>query len=368
MRRFVHESNGSRQPDDVVASTSTATQTIAVYGDSLPLPEGWFFIATRKEIEKDRLLEKKWLDDDIVLWCNEEGEIAVAHSFCAHMGSKLGPSVGGQLCNGNIVCPFHGFAYDVSGQCVATPNAPSPVNARLRMIETYEWEGMVFGWWSGVGRPAQWRIPDFQYPTDGWTSLQFQSFFLNGHPQDTAENSVDVNHFRYIHGYDDVYLTEEPVVDGALLRTAFRFCRKTRLFGVSSQFEVSATVHVCGLGCSYVEIREETIGIDARFWVLTTPIDQKTINVILCNQIASLADPKRFFVGLGFLPTGLRSWAMNCLLSRWQKNDVEDDVVIWGTKAYQPKPVLSRTDGAIMMYRRYCEQFYPQETHNAENR
>ena len=35
------------------------------------------------------------------------------------------------------------------------------------------------------------------------------------------------------------------------------------------------------------------------------------------------------------------------------------DVVIWERKQYRPRPRLSRADGEIGLYRRYCEQFYP---------
>ena len=38
---------------------------------------------------------------------------------------------------------------------------------------------------------------------------------------------------------------------------------------------------------------------------------------------------------------------------------VRQDVTIWENKRYQPLPILSRSDGEIMTYRKYCEQFYP---------
>ncbi len=86
-----------------------------------PFPEGWYFIASRETIESKRLFRKTWLGEEIVIWCNEDGDVCVADATCPHLGSDLGPEAGGRVRNGCLVCPFHGFEYDVTGQCVATP-------------------------------------------------------------------------------------------------------------------------------------------------------------------------------------------------------------------------------------------------------
>ncbi len=89
-----------------------------------PFPEGWYFVASRQFITKKKLIQKTWLGQEIVAWCDTEGRICVAESVCPHLGSELGPEVGGKVRNGCLVCPFHGFEYDASGQCVATPPLP----------------------------------------------------------------------------------------------------------------------------------------------------------------------------------------------------------------------------------------------------
>ena len=73
-----------------------------------------------------RLIQKQWLGQDIVAWSDNEGTICVAQSVCPHLGSSLGPAAGGRVRDGHLVCPFHGFTYDVAGNCVATPYAEPP--------------------------------------------------------------------------------------------------------------------------------------------------------------------------------------------------------------------------------------------------
>lgn len=45
-----------------------------------PFPEGWYFVADRRSITKQRLIQKQWLGQDIIAWCDDEGTICVARS------------------------------------------------------------------------------------------------------------------------------------------------------------------------------------------------------------------------------------------------------------------------------------------------
>ena len=101
-------------------------------------PEGWYFVANRQAVLKSKLIQKTWMGTNIVVWCDEEGHICVAESVCPHLGSDLGPATGGRVRDGRILCPFHGFEYDATGQCVATPFAAPPRNARLRVFQTQD--------------------------------------------------------------------------------------------------------------------------------------------------------------------------------------------------------------------------------------
>ena len=326
-----------------------------------PFPEGWYFITDRKSILKKKLIRKTWMGEEIIAWCDAEGQICVAEAVCPHMGSNLGPDVGTRVRNGCLVCPFHGFEYDASGQCVATPYAPAPKTARLKTYETREILGLVFAWWGSGGRRPQWHLPDEPPTGPDWSELALGYFQFPGHPQETAENSVDLAHLRYIHGYDNVHQVGEVSIDGIHLLSCFDFTRNRKFAGmIDNIYDVSAVTHLYGVGYSYVEIYEKTIGMDARLWVLTTPIDDIHVELVLVSQMGELRKPKRPIVGLRFIPMKLRHRIMNRIMLRAQIQDVRQDVIIWGKKQYWPHPRLSRSDGEVMTYRRYCRQFYPE--------
>ena len=324
-----------------------------------PFPEGWFFVATRQSILKEKLIQKTWLGKDIVAWCDGKGRICVAEAVCPHLGADLGPAGGAVVRNGCLVCPFHGFEYDATGQCVATPFAPAPKSAKLKVYETRELLGMVFAWWGIDGRPAQWNLHADPPVGPEWSELEFRSVRFAGHPQETTENSVDLAHLRYVHGYASVSRVGPVSVDGAFLKSCFDFRRSQRVAGiVDIVFDVSAITEIYGLGYSFVNIREHSIGMDSRLWVLATPVDGTLIEVTLVGQVREIRKPKRPIVGLRFLPLSLRARMMNKVILSAQKRDVLQDVVIWGRKQYRSRPRLCQSDGEIGMFRRYCSQFY----------
>ncbi len=325
-----------------------------------PFPEGWYFVAERKAIERSGLLQRTWLGNQVVAWCNDAGDVCVAEAVCPHLGADLSPDAGGRVRNGCLVCPFHGFEYDSTGRCVATPYAPPPKSARLRVFETTEIAGMILAW-HGIGdRPPQWQIPALPPRGHDWSELEIRSIRFAGHPQETTENSVDLGHLRYVHGYDSVGRVGPLVIEGACLKGSFDF-KRTRAFAGQEifKYDVSAVSSIHGLGYSIVDIREHSIGIDSRLWVLATPIDGTDIEVTLVSQVRLLKSPKRPIAGMRFLPVRLRTWILNKILISAQRHDVMQDVVIWRRKTFRTRPLLCRSDGEIMKFRRYCEQFYP---------
>ncbi|MDE0196539.1 MAG: Rieske 2Fe-2S domain-containing protein [bacterium] len=333
-----------------------------------PFPEGWYFLASRRAVEKARLIQKTWMGESIIIWCDHDGRICVAESHCPHLGADLGPEAGGRVRDGRLVCPFHGFEYDTGGQCVATPFSAPPRATRLRVFETTEVLGLIFAWWGTGGRAPQWDLLLGPLDQTGWSALSVQTLRFPGHPQETAENAVDLAHFRYVHGYHKVDRLEPVLVDGHYLQSRFDFASIRRIAGLAvSTLEFTATTHVHGLGCSFVEVREHTIPFDMRFWVLATPVDGRLIDVSLATQVGELRGLRRRVAGLGFLPLPLRAPVMNRILARMQKRDVLQDVTIWSRKKHRTRPRLARSDGEIMQFRAYCRQFYPDPTGDSHN-
>ncbi len=332
-----------------------------IYAPTLdPFPEGWYYVASRKDVLKSRLIQKTWMGQNVVVWCDDDGHICVADAVCPHLGADLGPAAGGCIRNGRLVCPFHGFEFNSTGQCAATPYADPPRTATLRVYETQEVLGLIFAWWGLGGRKRQWSLPDEPPDQAGWTDLSIRTLSFPGHPQETTENSVDLGHLRYVHGYDSVGRSARLSIDGPLLESSFEFSSSQTIAKIGKiTLHVAARASIYGLGYSFVEIHEKSIGMDTRLWVLATPVDGTLIDLTLVSQVREIRKPRRWVAGLGFLPVKMRAPIMNKVMAEFQRQDVLKDVVIWSNKQYRPRPRLCRSDGEIMPFRAYCAQFYP---------
>lgn len=325
-----------------------------------PFPDGWYFVEKLDKLRKRRLIEKVWMGQEIVAWCDDQGSYCVAKAFCPHMGSHLGPSTGGQIKDGCLVCPFHGFQYNIRGECVATPGAPPPTSARLILFGVVEIAGVLLAWWSSEGKPPSFQLP----PVDqtGWSTPRTQGFLLRTHPEFTCENAVDINHLAHVHGYYDHGPLGNVSVDGAHLESVFEFKRKVSVLGIGGlKIDAKAVTHLYGLGYSFVEIHERGLDMFTRLWILVTPIDGVWMELVMVSQVQQSKEQKGpVFLRLGFLPSKLRASVLTRVSLKRQIHDVKQDLLIWSHKSQVDRPILNRLDGEIMTYRRYCRQFYPE--------
>ncbi|MFX8289620.1 Rieske 2Fe-2S domain-containing protein, partial [Acinetobacter baumannii] len=73
------------------------------------------------------------LGQDLVLW-RHSGRAVEWLDLCIHRGARLSL---GRVTNGELVCPYHGWRYDLDGTCTLLPAQPkTPIPARA-CAETY---------------------------------------------------------------------------------------------------------------------------------------------------------------------------------------------------------------------------------------
>ena len=73
--------------------------------------------------------------------------------------------------------------------------------------------------------------------------------------------------------------------DGPCLESRFDFKSTRKVAKIATiALDFSASTFVFGLGYSFVEIREHSVGMDMRLWVLATPVDGTLIDLTLVSQ------------------------------------------------------------------------------------
>ena len=316
-----------------------------------PFPASWYVACFSDEL-RSAPLTRRLCGREIVLWRSGDGVVAM-DAVCPHLGAHMGH--GGVVVDGCLRCPFHHFRFRPDGSCAGTPyGGKTPPAARATTFPAEEHSGMVLVWHHPGGEAPTWNVPAL--PADGFTPLRHATIPLAAHPQETAENSVDLGHFTVVHGYRRPRITDGPRVDGSHLGLTYELERSAgRLGGGRLSLRLEVDVH--GLGWSTVLCTTNGGGVVSRHWVLPRPTDAGRMEMQLA--IAVRLGPRAQRPGvLRWLPGGLATRAARRLIFHEYVRDVRQDRVFWEQKRYLRRPALAEGDGPIGAYRRYCRQFY----------
>jgi len=315
-----------------------------------PFPDGWYAVAFGTDVARGDVVPVRFMGTDRVLFRGASGEVAMLDAHCPHMGANL--AVGGRVEGDALRCPMHGFGFAADGRCVLTGyGTKPPPTCVARSTRVVELGGVVLASHAATGAPPAWEppAPDLR----GFTPLRTHTLKgLATHPQETTENSVDLGHFSYVHGYRDVELVDTVRADGPYLTTRYRMTRRGLVPG-TTPLRAEFTVHVHGLGYSYVEVDIPSHGLESRHFVLPTPTDAERLDLRLASCVRARTGALRA------MPLPVLDRTVGWLAARGYVADVRQDLAIWENKRYVPQPPLARGDGPVARYRSWTRQFYP---------
>ena len=120
------------------------------------------------------------------------------------------------------------------------------------------------------------------------------------------------------------------------------------------------TIHVWGLGFSYVDVDVVSHGFRARHLVLSTPTDGDHVDLHLGAMVTSSAP------GLRLVPQRLLDLTLGRAVLQGFLGDVRQDFEVWANKRYVHPPPLAQGDGPVGPYRRWARQFYGEDAVAAE--
>ncbi|HEU4702051.1 MAG TPA: Rieske 2Fe-2S domain-containing protein [Conexibacter sp.] len=311
-----------------------------------PYPDGWFAVAFAQELAPGRVLRRRFMGEDLVLYRTRRGVVRVVEPYCPHLGAHLGH--GGWVDGEEIVCPFHHFAFGTDGACVRTGYGTRPPAARLVRREVREVNGALLVWRHAGGAPPSWEVP--AQPVDDFPAPFRQLSTLVDHPQDVVENAVDLGHIGPVHGYRNVRLRRRFTPHGPSFAIAAAGERRMPLGGpLGIEFDI--VVH--GLGHLWVDATIPRLDTAATFQAMATPIDP--CRVELRYSVALRVGHEQHARS-----RLLASRLLTSLLGPLFRRDMERDFPIWQHKIYVDRPRLAKGDGPLPEFRRWARQFYSQ--------
>src|SRR6266852_144197 len=153
----------------------------------------------------------KLLGECLIAFRDTQGRLGLIEEFCAHRGVSLW--FGRNEENG-IRCPYHGWKYDVTGQCVDLPSEPEESgfrkNVKLKSYPCIEKAGIV---WAYLGPPALQPPP----PALEWAEVAPEQRFVSKRLQEcnflqAMEGGIDSSHVSWLHGGE---LNSDPLFKGS---------------------------------------------------------------------------------------------------------------------------------------------------------
>ena len=322
--------------------------------EALGFPSGWFVIAASTELEPGAVLARTFMGKELALYRSGSGAAHVLDAYCPHMGAHMGHC--GTVQGEALRCNFHGFCFDGSGTCVSTSyGSRPPPKAGVRSWPVHETGGVILVYYDAAGLRPAWQVPPLD--TQGWSPLRLHCFKLRGHPQEVAENSVDLGHLSVVHGFREVQLIGAPRLEGSLLHVHYKMKRDISTLSRVGAFELDFQIAAHGLGYSVVEVEIQPYGIRSRQFLFSTPTEPERMELRIGQSV------RNFHLFKGRLKLERRigaalADALSRLFLSMYRHDVTQDFELWRHKRYVAQPLLAKGDGPVGLYRKWTRQFY----------
>jgi phenylpropionate dioxygenase-like ring-hydroxylating dioxygenase large terminal subunit len=155
----------------------------------------WHVVAYAPDVEENKPVAVRLLEEDIVLWRANE-KLHAWRDLCLHRGTRLSL---GKVNACTLICPYHGWTYNEEGQCIhfpAHPDQKPPAKARVEVYHVQE----KYGWiWVCPGDPAH-DIPTFpQWNDTSFRKVHCGPYTMQASGPRAVENFLDVTHFPFVH-------------------------------------------------------------------------------------------------------------------------------------------------------------------------
>ncbi len=159
----------------------------------------WYPVSVAKELDHQNPTKfVRLLGENLVLFCDKTGRVGLLEDRCSHRGASL---VYGRVEERGIACAYHGWLYDVEGNCLEAP--PEPAESKFCHTvkhKAYRVKKFIGYYWAYLGPEPAPFIPkyDVWFRKDGRRSLTVQSM-LDCNWFQVMENTVDPAHLQILH-------------------------------------------------------------------------------------------------------------------------------------------------------------------------
>jgi phthalate 4,5-dioxygenase oxygenase subunit len=162
------------------------------------LRQYWQPVATSDEVSADSGPKiVKVMGEELVLFRDEQGRAGLLAKHCAHRGADLSF---GRIEAGGLRCLYHGWVFDVAGQCLEQPAEPRAAafcqRVKQQAYPLREAGGIIFAYLGDGEPPALPKLECLSAPADHRFMWKFRERcnYLQG-----LEGDIDPFHLNFLH-------------------------------------------------------------------------------------------------------------------------------------------------------------------------
>lgn len=156
----------------------------------------WYPVSLSAELG-DGPMPVRLLGEALVLFRTSDGGVHAFKDLCIHRGVPLSL---GRVENDRLVCAYHGWCYDGTGNCVRIPSLPAdraiPDKAKAIAYACLEAAGFV---WVCPGEPRAPSPSFLPYVEPGFKQVIMGPYELAAAGPRIVENFLDVSHLMFVH-------------------------------------------------------------------------------------------------------------------------------------------------------------------------
>jgi len=161
------------------------------------LTNKWYLICPSVEL-RNEIIKYKILDEELILFRNPDNSITVLEDRCCHRNVNLSL---GYLRKERIVCGYHGWEYDKTGNCVKIPSQlpgdKIPPTAKIKSYPVQDFNKWV---WVFIGEPEKANeVKPTNIPEMNEWPFTYKAYTFKANLESTAESLIDPYHIGFVH-------------------------------------------------------------------------------------------------------------------------------------------------------------------------
>lgn len=155
----------------------------------------WYVAATSAEVQ-DQPLGRQICGERIVFYRGLENRMAAVEDFCPHRGAPLSL---GRVCEGKLVCGYHGLEMGCDGKTIAMPGQRVRGFSAIKSYAVEERYGFVWVWPGDQPKADTALIPELQWHDNPEWAYGGGLFHIKADYRLMIDNLMDLTHETYVH-------------------------------------------------------------------------------------------------------------------------------------------------------------------------